>query len=119
MPTRPAATYRALVDGIAPLGLAYLHALADPRSRADPRSAGPLRWPVHRQQRLLLGHHQAAGPADPGRRVADLVAVGRQFLANPDLPLRWRTDAELNEPDPDTFYTPGTKGYIDYPALAD
>ncbi|MDQ1734435.1 MAG: N-ethylmaleimide reductase, partial [Pseudonocardiales bacterium] len=41
------------------------------------------------------------------------------FLANPDLPRRWRFDAELNEPDAETFYTPGPRGYIDYPALAD
>ena len=48
---------------------------------------------------------------------ADLVAYGRAFLANPDLPRRFREDAELNEPDPDTFYGGGAEGYVDYPAL--
>jgi N-ethylmaleimide reductase len=48
---------------------------------------------------------------------ADLIAVGRPFLANPDLPARWKSNAPLNEPDYDTFYTPGEKGYTDYPAL--
>ncbi|HHJ81204.1 MAG TPA: alkene reductase, partial [Candidatus Tenderia electrophaga] len=51
----------------------------------------------------------------PGK--TDLIAVGRPFLANPDLPARWQSNAEMNEPDPDTFYTPGEKGYIDYPTL--
>lgn len=49
---------------------------------------------------------------------ADLIAVGRPFLANPDLPARWQLGAPLNEPDPDTFYTPGEKGYTDYPAMS-
>ncbi len=47
----------------------------------------------------------------------DLVAVGRPILANPDLIARWKTDAPLNAPDTSTFYTPGPKGYVDYPAL--
>jgi N-ethylmaleimide reductase len=47
----------------------------------------------------------------------DLVAFGRPFLANPDLVARMRLGAALNEPDASTFYTPGPKGYTDYPAL--
>jgi len=50
--------------------------------------------------------------------LADAVAVGRLFLANPDLPERWRTGAALNEPNPDTFYGGGPEGYTDYPTLA-
>ena len=49
--------------------------------------------------------------------LADLVAVGRPFLANPDLAERWRTGASLNEPDPATFYGGGAEGYTDYPTL--
>ena len=48
---------------------------------------------------------------------ADLIAVGKGVLANPDLVKRWQTGAALNMPDPATFYTPGEKGYTDYPAL--
>ena len=48
----------------------------------------------------------------------DLVAVGRPFLANPDLVERWRRGVAVNEPDVDTFYTSGAKGYTDYPTLA-
>lgn len=49
--------------------------------------------------------------------IGDLVAFGRPFLANPDLVERFKQDAELNQPDFDTFYTPGEKGYTDYPTL--
>lgn len=45
----------------------------------------------------------------------DLVSFGRSFIANPDLVYRFENDLDLNEPEPDTFYTPGEKGYTDYP----
>jgi N-ethylmaleimide reductase len=48
---------------------------------------------------------------------ADLVAFGRPFIANPDLPERLRTGASLNEPDQATFYGGGVQGYVDYPTL--
>jgi 2,4-dienoyl-CoA reductase-like NADH-dependent reductase (Old Yellow Enzyme family) len=48
---------------------------------------------------------------------ADAVAFGVPFLANPDLPERFRRQAPLNEPDKNTFYVPGPKGYTDYPFL--
>lgn len=49
---------------------------------------------------------------------ADLVAFGRLFIANPDLPERLRLDAPLNEPDTATFYGGDARGYTDYPALS-
>lgn len=49
---------------------------------------------------------------------ADAIAFGTPFLANPDLPERFRRQAPLNEPDESTFYAPGPKGYTDYPKLA-
>lgn len=52
-----------------------------------------------------------------GGRV-DAVAYGRLFLANPDLVDRFRVEAELNDPDEDTFYAGGETGYVDYPTLA-
>ncbi|WP_320018462.1 alkene reductase [Labilibaculum manganireducens] len=48
---------------------------------------------------------------------ADLVSFGVPFIANPDLVERFKTDALLSAPDQDTFYTPGEKGYTDYPTL--
>ena len=49
--------------------------------------------------------------------LADAVAFGVPFLANPDLPARLREDATLNKPDPATFYGGDAKGYTDYPTL--
>jgi 2,4-dienoyl-CoA reductase-like NADH-dependent reductase (Old Yellow Enzyme family) len=48
---------------------------------------------------------------------ADAVAFGVPFIANPDLPQRFRTGAALNAPHPETFYGKGPAGYLDYPAL--
>ncbi|WP_017936870.1 alkene reductase [Zestomonas thermotolerans] len=48
---------------------------------------------------------------------ADAVAFGVPFIANPDLPERFARHAPLNPADPETFYTPGPVGYIDYPRL--
>ena len=52
------------------------------------------------------------------RGEADLVAFGVPFLANPDLPVRFRRGADLNSPDPATFYAGEEKGYVDYPAMS-
>ena len=49
--------------------------------------------------------------------VADAIAFGRTFLANPDLPERLRTGAPLNQSDMATWYSQGPEGYIDYPTL--
>jgi len=49
---------------------------------------------------------------------ADAVAFGVPYIANPDLPERFRENAPLNAVDPSTFYVPGPKGYTDYPALS-
>ncbi|MBR7801434.1 alkene reductase [Undibacterium fentianense] len=48
----------------------------------------------------------------------DAVAFGTGFLANPDLPARIQAGAALNAPDASTFYTPGAKGYTDYPSMS-
>jgi 2,4-dienoyl-CoA reductase-like NADH-dependent reductase (Old Yellow Enzyme family) len=47
----------------------------------------------------------------------DAVAFGKTFIANPDLPLRFKLDAPLNTPDPASFYAGTDNGYLDYPAL--
>lgn len=49
---------------------------------------------------------------------ADAVAFGKLFIANPDLPERFAKGANLNQPNPATFYTHGPEGYVDYPALS-
>lgn len=47
----------------------------------------------------------------------DAVAYGKLYIANPDLVRRLEAGAELNDPDPSTFYGTGPKGYTDYPRL--
>jgi N-ethylmaleimide reductase len=47
----------------------------------------------------------------------DLVSFATLFLANPDLPERFRRSAALNAADRDTFYEGGAQGYVDYPTL--
>jgi N-ethylmaleimide reductase len=111
------ATYGALVDGIAPLGLAYLSVLADPRQdfvqRLRKEFGGVFIVNDGFGTITTLETAQSILAED----LADAVAVGRLFLANPDLPHRWQTGAELNEPNPDTFYGGGAEGYTDYPTL--
>ena len=60
---------------------------------------------------------QAAAEVIEGER-ADAIAFGRPFIANPDLPERFRRGAALNEQDKETFYGGGKKGYTDYPSLS-
>ena len=49
--------------------------------------------------------------------LADAVSFGRPYIANPDLVERIRRDADWARWDEETFYTPGPKGYTDYPKL--
>ncbi|HVI45304.1 MAG TPA: alkene reductase [Chitinophaga sp.] len=63
------------------------------------------------------GFTKESGEALLAANRADAIAYGQAFLANPDLPERFKKNAPLNAPDPATFYTPGGEGYIDYPFL--
>ena len=49
----------------------------------------------------------------------DLMSFGRHYLANPDLPKRYRLNAPLNSYKRDFFYCLGDEGYLDYPVLED
>jgi N-ethylmaleimide reductase len=64
-----------------------------------------------------VGFDREGGNAIIARGLADLVAFGRPFIANPDLPARFAAQAPLNEVNPKTFYDGGAAGYTDYPAL--
>ena len=116
-PADVSTTYGLLVDGLAPLGLAYLSVLADPTTdlvkdlRA--RFGGTFIANTGFSEVTELDEVKELVDGD----LADLVAVGREYLANPDLAVRWRTGAPLNEPNPDTFYGGGAEGYTDYPTL--
>jgi 2,4-dienoyl-CoA reductase-like NADH-dependent reductase (Old Yellow Enzyme family) len=65
---------------------------------------------------ILCGGYDAnRAQADIDKGVADLIAFGTAYLANPDLPMRLENGWRLNEADRDTFYGGGEKGYTDYP----
>ncbi len=66
---------------------------------------------------LNQDYSKEAGQRDLDSGIADAIAWGRLYIANPDLVERFRQDAPLNPPNPKTFYAPGAEGYIDYPSL--
>jgi N-ethylmaleimide reductase len=114
------AQYLALVEKLSALGLVYLHQL-------DHSAMGAPAVPAAGKQQLRAAFKQsyiAAGGFDKASaeallvaNSADLVAFGRPFLSTPDLVARMQKDVDLNAPDMATFYTPGEKGYTDYPAM--
>jgi N-ethylmaleimide reductase len=114
------ATYAALVDAVAPLGLAYLSILASPLEPLKDLVAD-LRHRFGGPVLLNDGFGDVTSLASVeellATGLADAVVVGRPFLANPDLDARWEQGAELNEPDSSTFYGGGAEGYTDYPTL--
>lgn len=114
-------TYLKLVAALVGTGIQYVH-LVDHSAMGAPPVPGGLKlalrkaWP---RTFVLAGGFDRAG-ADAALREGrtDLVAFGRPFLANPDLVTRLERALPLNPPDFATFYTPGPKGYTDYPAAA-
>lgn len=124
----PAGLFTCLVEALAPLGLAYLHVseidLADP---GDYKTANYLAAQNEVTAKLRSsfpgpyvsngGYGRASADAILSGGGADLVAFGRPFIANPDLPARLKAGAPLNELDPATLYGGDGKGYTDYPSL--
>jgi len=98
--------------------LAYLHVM-----RADffQQQKGDVLTPIRKIYKGTIVSNMGYDAKEANEAIAtgkvDAVAFGTSFLANPDLPERIRTNAALNVPDPATFYSPGPKGYTDYPAL--
>jgi N-ethylmaleimide reductase len=119
--SNPAATFSVAVGELKRFGLSYLHivepAATDPVAAGEPPDVKFFRriWPG-----TLMGNKgydlARANAALRGATV-DLVSFAALFLANPDLPERFRRGAPFNPPDRATFYANGDKGYIDYPAL--
>jgi N-ethylmaleimide reductase len=110
----PQETYTYLVEQLRSLNLAYLHVAlfgtkVDYHALLRPRFNGA----------YLMGggldQKSAEAALADGR--ADAAVFGGAFLANPDLPERFRQSAPLNTPDKNTFYSPGAQGYTDYPLL--
>jgi N-ethylmaleimide reductase len=114
------ADYTYLARRLNTLELLYIH-LVDHSPMGAPPVPDSIKATFRKlfQRTLILsgGYDAARAESDLSAGKCDLIAVGRPFLANPDLVARWRTGAAVNAPDMSTFYTPGPKGYTDYPAL--
>lgn len=112
----PATTFRAAVNAINGLGVAYLEGV---------EMGGPAEHSLHAMLRETFdGPYVANGAftAQLGAQwirdgKADAISFGQPFISNPDLPERFRRGAPLAEPDRDTYYAGDAKGYTDYPAL--
>lgn len=119
----PRATFGYVAEQLNRFNLAYLHITE--MGRDMPGAAGPafnleeLRTLYKGTYMLNAGYTAETATAAIAEGRADLIAFGKLFIANPDLPERFAKNAPLNEPDFDTFYQGGAHGYIDYPFLAD
>jgi N-ethylmaleimide reductase len=123
----PEATFAYLAERLNGYGLAYLHivnpatAALEKGAKPDEASSRMLRLIRETYRGTLIvagGFDRDSAQAWLQQGDADLIAFGRKFIANPDLPERFRRGAALNAADPSTFYGGGAKGYTDYPTLA-
>lgn len=114
--------YLALVQQLSAMGLVYLH-LVDHSAMGAP----PVPAEFRRQLRaafkgsfIFVGGFDSAEKAEAMLQAqeADLIAIGRPFISNPDLVARLQAGKALTPPDMATFYTPGEKGYTDYAVAA-
>jgi N-ethylmaleimide reductase len=112
--------YTYLAQKLNAAGLVYIHLVDHSAAGAPtvPTSVKTMFRTIFKRTLVLSGGYDAArAESDLAAGKADLIAVGKPFLANPDLVARWKANAAVNTPDMTTFYTPGPKGYTDYPAL--
>ena len=114
----PLALVSFLADKLNAYQLAYLHVM-----RADffgVQKADVVTVAREKYKGVLIGN-MGYTPEEAEKAIGegklDAVAFGTSFLANPDLPARIKAGAALNAPDSSTFYTPGAKGYTDYPTM--
>jgi N-ethylmaleimide reductase len=118
----PEIAFTTAISGLSERGIAYVH-MTEP-SEEDRKGGDVLRDNALRFRHSFKGSMIASGGFDLAKAEmilenegADMISFGRLFIANPDLPERFKRGKPLNEPNPDTFYSEGMAGYTDYPAL--
>lgn len=121
--SNPEAIFGAAADVLNELGIGFLELReVGPEGtfgKSDVPKLSPFLRPRFKGPLVLNQDYSfEAAQADLDSGIADAIAFGRPYIANPDLVERFRTGAELNKPNPKTFYTAGPEGYTDYPALA-
>ena len=115
-----------MAEALNKYGILYLHGV-EPRMKLAvgekfeaPYSLQPMRKAFKGTFIAAGGYDREEGMKAIAENRADLVAYGRLFLANPDLPKRFELDAPLNKYNRETFYTSDpVVGYTDYPFLED
>jgi len=117
--SNPQALFNHVAAMLSNLEIAYLH-VVEVSMAGEPNQ----RVVMAEIRRNFSGVYIANGGYDRARAIAaiaggraDLVSFAVPFLANPDLPARFRCHAPLNEPDQTTFYGGDAHGYTDYPTL--
>lgn len=112
--------YEYLAKELGKLNLAYIH-IVDHSSMGAPEVTLSIKEKIRDAfgGTIILsgGYDKKRAEKDLKDGLGHLVAFGRPFIANPDLVERMKQDAHINEPNPDTFYTPTAEGYTDYPTL--
>jgi N-ethylmaleimide reductase len=123
----PEATFGYIAEKLNTYGLAYLHvinpaaAAIEQKTAPDPAALRILDLIRNKYRGTLMlcgGFDRDSAEEWLQQGKADLIAFGRKFIANPDLPLRFRLRSPLNQDDPSTYYGDGARGYTDYPTLS-
>jgi N-ethylmaleimide reductase len=120
--SNPKRSYSYILEQFNGLNLAYVHLEEPSRDVSSlknyPSEVAKYFRPVYDGTIITsVNYDRKSGIKAIEENKADLVAYGRLFLANPDLPERFAENASLNEPDRETFYGGGREGYIDYPFM--
>lgn len=116
----PVETFDHLAQRLSAMGLGFLHVI-EPRVTVAglPQYLSEVTPQLRASFAGTLvtggGYDRESGERALERGIADLVAYGRLFLANPDLPRRFEANVALNTPHEGTFYSGGEEGYTDYP----
>lgn len=112
------ALYTYLAKKLNDLDLAYLHVMrGDVLGDLEGDLLTPIRAAYQGTLVSNMGYTAKEADQDIAAGKIDAIAFGVPYLANPDLPERFAQGADLNEPNPATFYVPGAEGYNDYPRL--
>jgi N-ethylmaleimide reductase len=124
--SKPEVLFTAAAKALSDIGIAFLEIREPSAPRKDKMHPTILRAPIAPLIRevfngplvLNTGYDGVSGQAALDSGLADAVAYGRPFLANPDLPHRLAVGAELNKDHEATWYSRGEEGYLDYPTIA-
>lgn len=117
----PADTYMYLIEELNKLDFSYVELM-----RYSPHSASPENYGADNEIELFgrkirqtvianAGYDKVSAEAELEKGIAKLISFGKLYIANPDLPERFKKNASLSEPDSATIYGGGKQGYIDYP----